>query len=439
VRKTNPLKILIIGAGLTGLSTAYYLEKLGLDYTLFEKESYVGGLCSTYRSEEGFIFDKAMHILHLNDSYVRKLVEELINGDLLIHPRKALVYFKGSYIPYPFQVYFYALPDKRVVKDCFSGIRKAKINAKTMAKNYEKYIFESFGDGIANFFMLPYGRKLWASSLNELSSDWAEKFIPKPDLNSISRAMNGYPPRLSIFYYPRNGGIAKLSNAFFSKLKKEKVKLSMKIKKINFKKNEIVLPDGERLEYNLLISSIPLPELLNSIEHAPPDIKNTRNNLRYSSLFNLNLGIDKKIDLYGAQTVYFPDEEMVFYRIGFPSTLSPNMTPNNCSSISVDVSYSKNKPINKLKIKKRIIENLKKIGIIKNRTSILTEKEFDIKYAYVLYDMKYSLIRRKIHAFLTKNNIFSIGRYGAWEYSTMDDALLAGKNIVADIKKKMLK
>ena len=38
-------RILILGAGLAGLSAAWHLQRKGIDCCIFEKESEVGGLC----------------------------------------------------------------------------------------------------------------------------------------------------------------------------------------------------------------------------------------------------------------------------------------------------------------------------------------------------------------------------------------------------------
>lgn len=46
----------IIGAGLTGLSTAFYLKKAGWKVTILERNSVAGGSIKTYR-EKGFIFE----------------------------------------------------------------------------------------------------------------------------------------------------------------------------------------------------------------------------------------------------------------------------------------------------------------------------------------------------------------------------------------------
>jgi protoporphyrinogen oxidase len=152
--------------------------------------------------------------------------------------------------------------------------------------------------------------------------------------------------------------------------------------------------------------------------------------MRFNSLYNVNLGITESIEesLSLTQTIYFPSEDNIFYRVGFPSSLSPKMAPKDCRSLSIDVSYSKDRPIDKKKTKDIVIKDLIQTGLIKNRESIIAEKIFDIKYSYVFYDMKYTSIREKSHDFLRKNDIFSIGRYGSWEYSNMDDALIDGKN-----------
>ncbi len=76
------VKTLILGGGLTGLSTAYHLEKSGQsDYLVLEKEHTPGGLCRSI-FKKGFTFDFSGHLLHLHTSYGKKLVRELLAGQL---------------------------------------------------------------------------------------------------------------------------------------------------------------------------------------------------------------------------------------------------------------------------------------------------------------------------------------------------------------------
>ena len=50
------IKVAIIGAGLTGLTTAFYLKKEGIDFRIFEKSEKPGGVIQTHR-ENGFTFE----------------------------------------------------------------------------------------------------------------------------------------------------------------------------------------------------------------------------------------------------------------------------------------------------------------------------------------------------------------------------------------------
>ena len=54
--------IIIIGGGLSGLSTGVYALKAGFDVTIIEKNEEVGGLCTTW-SIDGATIDGCIHFL----------------------------------------------------------------------------------------------------------------------------------------------------------------------------------------------------------------------------------------------------------------------------------------------------------------------------------------------------------------------------------------
>jgi len=123
--------VLIIGAGLTGLSTAFHLEKRGgIDYSIYEKREKVGGLCrSEYKTRPGlkgkFTFDILGHLLHLKKRYTIRRVKELLRKNLISQDRDAQIYSKGVYTGYPFQANIHGLPPK-VVKECVFGFIDAR-------------------------------------------------------------------------------------------------------------------------------------------------------------------------------------------------------------------------------------------------------------------------------------------------------------------------
>ena len=68
-------------------------------------------------------------------------------------------------------------------------------------------------------------------------------------------------------------------------------------------------------------------------------------------------------------------------------------------------------------------------NIIKNEADIEVEELRKLDFGYVIFDKNYDISRKIIHNFLNKNNIYSLGRYGSWIYSSMEDAILEGFSI----------
>ncbi|HAD34428.1 MAG TPA: NAD(P)/FAD-dependent oxidoreductase, partial [Chitinophagaceae bacterium] len=57
---TQPKKVLIIGAGISGLSAACYLQMNGFQVELFEKHSIPGGLCTSWKKGD-YTIDGSIH------------------------------------------------------------------------------------------------------------------------------------------------------------------------------------------------------------------------------------------------------------------------------------------------------------------------------------------------------------------------------------------
>ena len=55
-------KVIIVGAGIAGLAAAVYAQRSGLDVTLIEQHSIVGGMCTSWK-RKGYLFEGAIHWL----------------------------------------------------------------------------------------------------------------------------------------------------------------------------------------------------------------------------------------------------------------------------------------------------------------------------------------------------------------------------------------
>ena len=428
-------KIVILGAGLAGLSAAWHLKRRGIRPIVFEKENTVGGLCRSKQIND-FIFDYDGHLLHFRNNYALQLVKKLLKGNLVRHKRNAWINNFGIFSQHPFQANLHALP-KPIARECLLGFIKASSSRHRKSQvNFLKWINATFGKGIARYFMVPYNKKFWTVPLSQMTCAWTDKFILQPSLLDItngffgkSRDEFGYN---AIFWYPRKGGIGQLPQAFAKQI--GGLYNNCCVSEVNLKKKEMVISGMGKQGFDILISTIPLPELIRIIKPLPNKIISSLKKLRWNSIFNLNLGIEGNCQA-GKHWVYFPHKGTVFFRAGFFHNFSDNLAPGGKSSLYAEVAYSKDKPINKRKVVSQIINDLRSAGIISKKNRILAHDINDIKYGYPIYDQHYSQATTAIKEFLLSNNIIVCGRYGSWQYLSMEDAILDGKQIASSISR----
>jgi len=424
-------KIIILGAGLAGLSAAWYLQKKGIDCQIFEKESEVGGLCRS-KNIAGFTFDYDGHLLHFKHRYTFNFIKDLLGNNLARHKRNAWIYSFDRYIRYPFQANLHSLP-LPILKECLLGFIQAPRNNHYKNKenfNFLEWINQTLGEGIARHFMIPYNTKFWTLSPRELSCEWLDGFIPIPSLSQTvegaieeSKVQFGYNAQ---FWYPKKGGINQLPLALASQIRH--IHTNCPVTEIDLRNKEIKISANNKERFDYLILTIPLPEIPYLIKGLPREVGSLFRKLRWNSIFNLNLGIDKK-DNSDRHWIYFPEKEHCFFRVGFSHNFSNYVAPSGKSSLYAEVSYSGNKPINKNNIVIDIKRDLEKAGILTQSDRICVEDINDIKYGYPVYDINYQKTREKILKFLLKNNIYPCGRYGSWRYMSMEDCLLDGRKV----------
>lgn len=425
-------KFLILGAGLSGLSAAYFLRENKAKAKIFEKEAKPGGLCRSIK-KQGFIFDFSGHLLHFRSKKILSLVKKILEGNITKHERKAYIYTFKKFIPYPFQASFNYLP-KKVAQQCLSGFIGSKKQKLLNNDNFLQWIYNNFGKGVAEHFMIPYNTKLWKTPLEQLDYKWAQRFVVTPTIRQIravstkeKRNLLGYN---AFFWYPKKGGVEKLIQGLSRRV--GDIYLNCPATAIDLKNKIVTFGDGRKEKFSTLISTIPLPELAKIIIELPEDIKLKFKELRWVSIYNVNLGLKAKPCL-DRHWIYFSQKNIPFFRVGFFHNFSPCLTPAGKGSLYADISYSKNSPIFKKEISAQVREKLIVMKIIKDKNEICCEKINDIKYGYPVQDKNYNLARKKIINFLLGKGVVSCGRYGGWRYASMEDVISEAEKITKDI------
>ena len=424
--------ILILGGGLSGLSAGYHLGDR--EHLILEREASTGGLCRSF-DVDGFTFDMTGHLLHLRDEKVTALVDELMPQDAWHYiQRRSWIYSHDTYTPYPFQANTHGLP-KQVVRDCLVGFMQALLEAKEgedlSSLSFKEWIRRTFGDGIAKHFMEPFNEKLWRRDLSEMSSEWVSWSIPRPRLEDVvDGALGLTPPPMGYntnFRYPKRGGISALPKALAERA--GPIRTGADVVRIDTLGRRVHLADGTKLEYDALVTTLPLDRLLGLADGLPEAVRHSARVLRSVSVINLNLGVERS-DLSDKHWIYFPEKEYAFYRVGFPHNFAPSMAPDGCSSVYVEMSASPGGMIEERDIYEACVSGLRQIGILRPDDKIIARKMFLINPAYVVYDRDRKVALPAIFEALEKERIYSIGRFGGWEYSSMEDALRHGMQVV---------
>lgn len=427
-------KIVIIGAGLTGLSTAYHLEKKGyFDYKIFEKDSTVGGLCrSVY--QDGFTFDYTGHLLHISDPYFQSFINHTIGMEQLESViRRSFIYSHDVYTHYPFQINLYGLP-AQTIAECIEGFVLKK--KKTVHSFYD-WALSNFGKGIAQHFFFPFQRKIFAYNLKKVTASWTGRFVPSTSLlQMIHGALKepyqdekvGYNAH---FYYPKMGGIYAWIEGIAQTVKNP-IHVGYEVQKIDLERKIVTFTNGDYEQFDTLISTMPLDHLLNKVQEKPTtNFNKQQGNLLCNSVVNFNLGIARS-DLSSKHWIYFPEGEYPFYRLGFPHNFSQGTVPSGCSSMYGEFSYiKKSKKFIEQQLKKSLVATKKLLNI--DEKDILLEKIIHISHAYVIYDFWREKNLSNLLKSLQDQEIYSIGRYGAWKYASMQEAVLEGKKLAEEL------
>lgn len=427
-------RILIIGGGLAGVSAGHHLAEY--EPLLFEKEQEIGGLCRSF-TQDGFTFDCTGHLIHLKNAYTKELVAQLLPDVFDSHERLASIYSRETITPYPFQANTYGLPPE-VVRDCVVGFVESLHADHRNADNFHDWVLQTFGAGIAKHFMLPYNEKFWKQDLHGITSDWVSWSIPKPTLEEVvngalgltNKGM-GYNPR---FLYPRDGGINALPRALARSIRN--LHMGEAVERIDPAAKTVRFAGGREEPYDYLVSTLPVPILYSMLAGAPDALVSQAQGLRAISVLNINVGVDRP-DISDQHWIYFPEDEFVFSRIGFPANFSRSVAPADTSSIYIEITHHPGERPDVEALTERSLADLRRAGILRDGDRILTRHVLDIRFAYVVFDGHRQKFLPDLFAYLESRDIFSAGRYGRWDYYSMEDSILSGKTAAERILERV--
>ena len=431
------VETLIAGGGLAGLSCARELHRASRPYLLVEKENEPGGLCRTV-FDRGFTFDYTGHFLHFQKKEMKQWVLELVGKELKTRTRHAVIYSRGNYTEYPYQENNAGLPS-RVVRENVLGYLEAALHRRfsgvepSRAADFKTWCLQAFGPGLSKHFMFPYNEKLWKLPLSKLTTHWMGRFVPSPRVLEVLQGAFCRQPSASgynaTFLYPDKGGISILPRAIAHGL--PDLWRGVGLRQLDLPRRRAVLASGFEIQFDRLVSSLPLPQLAALSGGLPSSLARAARNLRATSIYNINLGLKGRQPV-PYSWVYFPEKEFGFHRAGSVSACVPSVAPKGHASVYVEFSYRGPRPDGRA-IGRHAVQKLKQLGWIKNEKQIVSRVDLNLPGAYVIYDAKRDETVAALLSFFRKNHVHSVGRYGRWEYGSMESAMEQGIQAAREI------
>ena len=424
-------RVVILGAGLTGLSAAYHLEQQGIfDYKIFEKNSSAGGLLRSF-SQDGFTFDFTGHLLHISNDYFKSFLNKIVSLDSFLYiNRKAAIHSHNTMVPYPFQMNLHGLPPQ-VIYECIEGFINRPVSRKKPT-TFPEWVQKYFGSGIGKHFFYPYNSKILAYDLKKVHPAWTGRFVPKTSLKAmiegaVAPAEERNAGYNSYFYYPKKNGIETIITGLLKHVKNP-VQTGYEAEHIDPIKKIVYFSNGSSEKYDTLMSTMPLDTLLKkSSWQARSNLKSTSKKLHCNTVLNFNMGFNVP-DISSKHWLYFPEKKYLFYRVGFWNNICKQSTPKGMSAIYGETSFipgSKSKQQMHNHYQKAIQQALTFLKL--SEKNIVTEKHLVLPHAYVIYDAWREKNLKKLHKQLEEYQILSIGRFGEWKYSSMQEAVLDGQ------------
>jgi len=427
-------RVVILGGGLCGLSTALHLSNAGVSWLLLEKEDRLGGHARTDETQ-GFFFDKTGHWLHLRDEGMKRLVEELLPGELTRVERKARIFSHGALTRYPYQANLHGLPPQ-IVSECLLEFLKASERRKSSSgppANFADFCEQNFGSGISRHFMIPYNQKLWGVHPREITAEWCSRFVPIPKLEDVVRgAVGDVPDEMGYnvaFLYPKTGGIETLSRALARRVIERKGPSELHLR-TGFDsidpRRRVVTIAGEAHPYRAVVATVPLPELIKRTIDPPREVEEAAAKLRCTRLRYLNVAT-KTTPRSDFHWIYVPEEKYPFYRVGIYTNAVPQMAPPGRGSFYVEL--SDRRPDLKVDdVLPDVADAMIETGAISSREDVLFAEMKELSYAYVVFDDNYYEAVATIMRWLEPQGIYPRGRYGSWIYNAMEDSMIAGRD-----------
>ena len=406
---------IVLGAGPSGLITAWKLLEAGWDVKIIEKNNISGGLCRSWK-HKGFIMDTGPHIFHTPDKLLKNFWKKHFK-DLLIEGKFSCKNVKGKnfdeFYDYPLSIEGLNQFDKDRKSKIEKELKKCNENdQRYKAKNYREYIDSFIGPTLRKMFFEKYPEKIWGINTKFMTPDWAPNRIK-------------FRNKILPFYHEQYVAVGKYgTGAIYDRIKNlikkkgGKFFLNETVKGFKFNENKIFEISTNKKVYKIKTNEVVISTLPISITSR---LLGKKNNLKFRGICSVYLFYNKKQILpKDHHWLYFDSEKLLFNRITENKKLTKFVAPKNKSYLTAEITYSQGDKFSKLssdEVIKKVKDQIGLTGLVDNKMLI----DVSINYEPYVYPVQFADYKNevvRVKSFVESfDNLFSIGAGGEFNYA----------------------
>ena len=410
-------KIIVIGAGISGLSIAQLLSDR-YNILVLEKEDRAGGMIKCDRVNGHLFHRTGGHVFNTKRKDVLDWFWKLFNRDeeFVKADRNSVVSMTdGRLIAYPIENHAYQFSDE-MMKSFIEDLIKMAGNKPIEPRNFEEFLRTRFGDTLYREYFKPYNEKIWRRPLANVPLSWLAGKLPMPTLEEIIyNNFNHIEEKQfvhSSFYYPKIGGSQFLANRLAEGLD---ILYNVNVTCIE-KIEEGWLVNGEKCDKVIFCGNIKdLPTILKGYE-----------------LDDYIEGI-QSLEAHGTTTVLCEIDDNPYSWIYMPS---PSHQAHRIICTGNFALSNRNK--GKMSATIEFTDYISKAEILDNLHRIPYHPRYlahnYCEYTYPIQATETRDFINSIKTYLERQGMYLLGRFAEWEYYNMDVAMGAAM----DLNKKMV-
>lgn len=413
-------KIAIIGAGISGLSSAHFLSKEN-DITIFEKDSQPGGLIKCCRVDGNLFHTCGGHVFNSKYQDVLDWFWSIFNreDEFSKADRNSVVFMdNGKEIPYPIENHMY-LFDADTQKHFINDLIAIAKNDGIEPANFETFLRMRFGDTLYEMYFQPYNEKVWRKDLKQVPLSWLEGKLPMPTVQEmIFNNINQIKEKSfvhSTFWYEKDNGSQYIADKLAEGLD---IRYNVNIAAIDYDGVKWHVMDEE---FDKVVFCGNIKDMVRMIHGVNIDEYKTQiDMLGYHGTTAVFCEIDKNPYSW----IYQPSRGHESHRIICTGNFSQT---NNSPSMDSDRITATIEFTDKIS-KKDILENLEKIPL---HPKYLAHKYN--QYTYPIQDSDTRDTIKKLKKSLIPFGFYFTGRFADWEYYNMDVAIYAAMELCKNL------